>query len=115
MLAGTGQCRTQSAASESTADADTLTRARPLATSTDSVSRHTEENLGVQVDVPIAAGHSHALTEKLRRSRSPHPSSLQTKRHKIDVTGRNVALPPHLCALPRIVACMCNCVMKTQL
>ena len=28
-------------------DADTLTRARPLATSTESVSCHTEENLGV--------------------------------------------------------------------
>ncbi len=32
---------------QSAADADTLTRARPLATSTESVSCHTEENLGV--------------------------------------------------------------------
>eukprot|EP01046_Picozoa_sp_COSAG06_P109956 COSAG06_NODE_56465_length_284_cov_1.345946_1_plen_34_part_10 len=30
---------------QSAADADTLTRARPLATSTESVSCHTEENL----------------------------------------------------------------------
>ena len=33
---------------QSAADADTLTRARPLATSTESVSCHTEENLGVE-------------------------------------------------------------------
>eukprot|EP01046_Picozoa_sp_COSAG06_P094719 COSAG06_NODE_40860_length_397_cov_4.221477_1_plen_41_part_10 len=32
---------------KSAADADTLTRARPLATSTESVSCHTDENLGV--------------------------------------------------------------------
>jgi hypothetical protein len=32
---------------QSAADADTLTRARPLATSTESVSCHTEESLGV--------------------------------------------------------------------
>jgi hypothetical protein len=32
---------------QSAADADTLTRARPLAASTESVSCHTEENLGV--------------------------------------------------------------------
>ena len=32
---------------QSAVDADTLTRARPLATSTESVSCHTEENLGV--------------------------------------------------------------------
>jgi hypothetical protein len=54
---------------QSAADADTLTRARPLATSTERVSCHTEENLGVdqvvQVDVPVATGHSRARTEKL--------------------------------------------------
>eukprot|EP01046_Picozoa_sp_COSAG06_P037141 COSAG06_NODE_4163_length_4509_cov_7.424490_1_plen_82_part_00 len=65
---------------QSAAGADTLTRARPLATSTERVSCHTEENLGVdqvvQVDVPVATGHSRARTEKLPRSRSPHPSSL---------------------------------------
>ena len=34
---------------QSAADTDTLTRAHPLATSTESVSCHTEENLGVDL------------------------------------------------------------------
>jgi hypothetical protein len=42
---------------QSAADADTLTRARPLAPSTESVSCHTEENLGV--DAPqLHADHA---------------------------------------------------------
>ena len=40
-------CMSRMRFGQSAADADTLTRARPLATSTESVSCHTEENLGV--------------------------------------------------------------------
>ena len=62
---------------QSAADADTLTRARPLATSTESVSCHTEENLGVDqwykimhTQVPYVGSTIYGTGS--RRRRRPH-------------------------------------------
>ena len=59
---------------QSAADADTLTRARPLATSTESVSCHTEENLGVDQWYKSM-------------SRSPRMSAHQIQEHDVSVWG----------------------------
>ena len=65
---------------QSAADADTLTRARPLATSTESVSCHTEENLGVvKVECMV-----------ILRTQSPDDASTQLQAAELD--GLTVAV-----------------------
>ena len=76
---------------QSAADADTLTRARPLATSTESVSCHTEENLGVDQWYKSMSRSPPATAVHVRKNfRNRHPN-LATHSHE-----RPLALPPPL-------------------